>query len=451
VTARVETPRNRDLGQVWTPEDIALSMARKALGALPGVRFVLDPACGPGTFSRALAEAGGKGLSVDAYDVDPAMAERTAAVNREAGLAGAVACRDYLLEEDLAGRYDLVIMNPPYIRQELLDPQKKDLYHARIRSALLGERPDRRSNLFALFLLKAAADLRPGGILCAIVYDAVTQAAYGRQVLRILARFMELESSEPVRAPFDGVLVDAQVLLFRKRAEPLEKAPAEVLLPPRPGFARLSDLLSCRRGTTLPKREVFWVRPGDPHGDRGMEMMVKQAALSGLLVRPDRRAYLAVDPEADPELAAWLKARADGQDYSGPLWGIRPVRGPILMNYYVRGFPRHLWNPERVPAADNFYVSAPKGAFPAEAAWVLLNTTEAGERILAGGRNQGNGLVKVQMYEYAAVELPDWRILDPGAVAELALGASALAARDPIPAEARRDADILAKKAGWIS
>ena len=49
MTALVETPRNRDLGQVWTPEDIALSMARKALGALPGVRFVLDPACGPGT------------------------------------------------------------------------------------------------------------------------------------------------------------------------------------------------------------------------------------------------------------------------------------------------------------------------------------------------------------------------------------------------------------------
>jgi hypothetical protein len=109
---------------------------------------------------------------------------------------------------------------------------------------------------------------------------------------------------------------------------------------------------------------------------------------------------------------------------------IEGVAGPILFNYYIRKSPRHLWNASNVAVADNFYVSAPTDGFPAEVAWLLLNADKYLEPIVSASRNQGNGLQKLQLFEYKNVVVPDWRLLPGKEVAKLLRLSRTLIARE---------------------
>jgi adenine-specific DNA-methyltransferase len=399
-----------ELGQVWTPVDVALKMAREALAAKEGIKKVLDPACGPATFTTALHAAGAKGIQLDCYDVDERMEQLTSAQNRKFGFLGTTKRQDYLADTTLAGLFDLVIMNPPYIRQEAIAPEAKNSYHKYLKE-ILGEAIDRRANLFALFLLKGIVDLAEGGILCAIVYDAITQSTYGKKTLALLAQHAELLSSTPVLAPFDGVLVDAQILLYRKcfggRSKSVESA-----VQTEPGCAPLEILLATRRGTALPVRKGYLASVGEPHFQHAVPFLVKQRKLESLIVDADARAYLAESLVSNnSEISAWLQERADKNRIRLPRVSVNAVKGQIAFNYYIRNAPRHLWNKDGVAIADNFYVSSTTEGFPAEVAWLLLNSDEYLNRLVAAARNQGNGLKKLQLYEYRQVLLPDWRLL----------------------------------------
>ena len=435
---------NSALGQVWTPENIALEMAQKALSFKPDARKVLDPSCGPATFSRSLNKAGANGLELICYDVDERMAQLTAEINHALGLFGEVRMRDYLLDQSLSGVFDLVIMNPPYIRQEAIPQNKKDIYHQYL-TKMLESDLDRRANLFALFLLKGLVDLAPGGVLCAIVYDAITQSGYGKRTLELMARHAELLSSWSVQAPFQEVLVDAQILLYRKREHAF---PRECQQPDRAddGFVALGQLLTIRRGTSLPLRKVFLASQTDPYYDRSEPFFVKQAKLSGLVVHPDERAYLADTPQ-DPEVKDWLRERAGANNLESAKISVKSVKGPIAFNYYIRKAPRHLWNQENVAIADNFYVSTPIGGFPAEAAWLLLNSDPYLDSLVTSSRNQGSGLLKLQLYEYKQVRVPDWRGLSIREIKSLSAAAMALidhgAVYDSVRQEANRSAEVL--------
>ncbi len=407
-----------ELGQVWTPADVALEMAKEALAANKSIKRVLDPACGPATFSVALHSAGARNIKLDCYDVDERMRKLTSTQNKKLRFSGTTKLQDYLADTRLVGSYDLVIMNPPYIRQEAVALDAKNLYHNYLKE-VLGEAIDRRANLFALFLLKGVIDLAEGGLLCAIVYDAVTQSGYGKKTLALLAQHAELLSSTPVKAPFDGVLVDAQILLYRKRAVALPKV-VESLSHAETGCVPLERLLATRRGTALPVRKGYLATDDEPHFQHSVPFFMKQSTLKGLVVEADARAYLAESLTCNsPAISEWLKVRADENGITLTQVSVNAVRGKILFNYYIRNSPRHLWNKNNVAIADNFYVSSTTEGFPAEVAWLLLNSNEYIDRLVAAARNQGSGLKKLQLYEYRQVQLPDWRILPKKTISAL--------------------------------
>lgn len=414
-----------ELGQVWTPADVAMKMVKKALAINKCVRKVLDPACGPATFSVALHKAGARGIELDCYDVDERMKEFTASRNTKLGFSGTTKLQDYLADTGLAGSFDLVITNPPYIRQESIPHDAKNLYHKYLEEAL-GEAIDRRANLFALFLIKGIVDLVDGGIMCAIVYDAITQSGYGKKTLALLAQHAELLSSTSVQAPFDGVLVDAQILLYRKRAVALPKS--EKCLPQdEPGCVPLETLLATKRGTALPVRKGYLATDGEPHFQHSVPFFIKQSKLEGLVVEADAKAYLAESLSSNsPAVAEWLKERAGKNGVHLPQVSVNAVRGQIAFNYYIRNAPRHLWNKNGVAIADNFYVSTTTECFPAEVAWLLLNSDKYLDRLVSAARNQGSGLKKLQLYEYRQVQLPDWRNLSKRTISSLRKVAIAL-------------------------
>lgn len=441
----VPPQQNAELGQVWTPPDIALEMVEQCLLHDPSLKSVLDPACGPGTFSQAFHAAKALDIKLDCFDIDTYMVKATSQLNRKLGLSGKVQSRNYLLETQLKNRYDLVIMNPPYIRQEHISAEAKDAYHSYITNTL-DCKIDRRANLFVFFLLKGLIDLVPGGLICAIVYDAVSQTGYGKQLLKVMKKHAELISNKHISAPFDNALVDAQILLYKKRHQPLI-SDDDLSSSHSDGLISLSELLDTRRGTGLPLRKLFIADEKDPYFDKSEPFFVKQGRLSSLIIRPDQRAYL-IKSDKDQyksQILNWLQKRAGNLSRSNAKLIVSAVKGPIAFNYYIRNAARHLWNPENVAISDNFYVSDIKGDFPKPAAWLLLNSKPYLSKILASARNQGNGLSKLQLYEYKNIRVPDWRSLSTIHVESLVNTSLDLISNDANYEKVRLAADIATK------
>lgn len=102
----------------WTEDCFPLGRDSLALGAFATLgrrRRVCDLGCGAGALALLLL-AREPSLSYTGVERDPAAAERAYGNLKENGLQGAVLTGDFTRREQLpaAGRFDLVVSNPPY-------------------------------------------------------------------------------------------------------------------------------------------------------------------------------------------------------------------------------------------------------------------------------------------------------------------------------------------------
>lgn len=78
------------------------------------------------------------------------------------------------------GGFDVVVGNPPYVRQELLTPLKpylKEMYRSF----------DAAADLYTYFCEKGLRVLRPGGVLCFVVANKWMRSGYGQALRRLLS------------------------------------------------------------------------------------------------------------------------------------------------------------------------------------------------------------------------------------------------------------------------
>ena len=138
------------LGQVFTPDAVVERMLelRQRRGRS------LDPAAGDGAFSRRIN-------GCEAIEIDPAVAPEGARVMDFFSLP-------------LTEKFDTVIGNPPYVRQQDIPPETL----ARLDSTLF----DGRSNLCLYFIEKAVRHLRRGGELVFIVPREFTKLTAARKL-----------------------------------------------------------------------------------------------------------------------------------------------------------------------------------------------------------------------------------------------------------------------------
>lgn len=160
--------RRRELGAFYTPVDVAERLVAIALEGVEPAPIVCDPACGDGVFLLATAralEARGIapdriardllwGIDVDADAVDAARD----AITTWAGVSPGdhVMVGDGLVDVGWAGRFDVVVGNPPFLNQ-LERATVRD--HATRWSAAVGPYADTAF----LFLLAGLDLVRPGG------------------------------------------------------------------------------------------------------------------------------------------------------------------------------------------------------------------------------------------------------------------------------------------------
>lgn len=211
-------------GQYFTPFPLIELVLSLCAGDAP--RLVMDPACGSGRFLMA-ARQRWPGCVLRGLETDPV----ALAVARE-NLPAAVLGDDSFLTAPPTGDVDLLVGNPPYVRDR---GHKRDVY--------------------VDFLERAESWLRPGGRVAFVLSSAWLDVGYGRVVRRVLAEGFAIEWLVESSAErwFPRAKVNTMVLVARREDDERARSASEVRfatvhepLPalPRVGRARRQGLLS---------------------------------------------------------------------------------------------------------------------------------------------------------------------------------------------------------------
>jgi adenine-specific DNA-methyltransferase len=232
--------KRSDLGQFFTPSDIATLMTGMLEPVPGGSLRVLDPGAGSGALTSALVKticewpAPPARLDVTVVDIDPrlepALQETLAdceSLCAEQGVAftGAVQIGDFLkstareMGSDEKEGFDVAILNPPY-RKIRSDSDERTWARA-----FGAEVP----NLYAAFLAGTTVSLAPGGQMVAITPRSFTNGTYFRRFRRFLLERVAIAKlhvfdSRDLAFRGDGVLQENLVMhLIRRRSDDLDR------------------------------------------------------------------------------------------------------------------------------------------------------------------------------------------------------------------------------------
>lgn len=247
--------RRHDLGEYYTPPAICDLITR--LTVREADDRILDPACGSGGFPVSayhrkrdlLAEPAGshERLLEEIYGIDinrfPAhltainlaiqeLSSHTENVNvevsdffrvdPEAGRFGRTraSVRGTEYEHDpteTLGSFDVVVGNPPYIRQENIDDKERVRTHL---SGVDGEGLSSRSDIYSYFLTHGTEFLRDGGRLGFITSDRWLDTSYGADLQEFILDNYRIEAILKFDTQaFEDALVGSTVLILSKESE----------------------------------------------------------------------------------------------------------------------------------------------------------------------------------------------------------------------------------------
>lgn len=191
----------KELGQVFTPENIAYLMASFFQGKT--YFNILDPAAGSGVLLDACIKVLGNETNLSAVEIDkdllPLLSEK----------GYKPVHKDFF---DFKKKVDGVIMNPPFIRQELLS---LDNYKLQLTKKISFKKISARANLYLYFLIKGLDVLKPGGRLVIIIPNTWLSSDYGTAVQKyILENYSLLSVINFEKKVFKDVDVDVSIFVI---------------------------------------------------------------------------------------------------------------------------------------------------------------------------------------------------------------------------------------------
>lgn len=475
---------NEQLGQVLTSSVVARLMVDLLVKDLEG-NLILDPCVGRNIFFKILVkkenEIGRKFRKIG-IEVDPRIVPNDWFYRKDDRKLYLQNFFDF----NPPVKFDGIIMNPPYVRQE-------DLVDSRINSkgkiikTLKDEYSgfiNKRQNLYVYFFMKAHKLLNSNGKLVAICYDswlytqfgdlfkkfldenfvtkvvfhfeerAFLNAEVGATVLELLKR--SRSSSEDDRPSFrytryrrpedyerdsstlkiETASLSDLIVCARKEGDPFI-FPIDV-------FTQLSDLCKgrIRRGISPKANEFFLLE--NPRFRETVPIVKDVKRINGFVVSPnDLRYIISTDRNSmSEELRSYLeyiKYRVVNADRyktlkreikSGRKWyKIRLVEpGNFILNYYLRKNIKFIYNPEKYYASNNFYIF--DTIIDPLLALALLNSIFTKIGVIRNSRTQGGGLRKIQLYEFRRVPVFNPTVLERNVRLELKeLGSKLLESR----------------------
>jgi adenine-specific DNA-methyltransferase len=388
--AATSVEARKERGQVFTPPGVARFMAG-LFTRFPERLRLLDAGAGVGSLSSAVCErlvgmGSPRHIEIYLYETDRALLpllEANMRHCRAALLAAGQDLRFTILDEDFIlgtrgrpdqlmffdgdraeDRFDAVIMNPPYFKVGADSP------HARA----MGDTFRGNTNIYMLFLTRAAELLRPGGEMVAITPRSFCSGLYFRNFRRWFFSRMGLRHIhlfECRRSTFDDVLQESIITLTRR----LGAAPAATTITTSPG----RDIPAMPEHFSLPTSTVL----DDSAGDMVVRIPSspeEAGILEAVEAWPDRFADLGLAISTGPVVLfrarEYLLSKPDGEGTA-----------PLLEPHNVKPFET-IWPVERrgKPTAFRVCRDSLKHLVPARN-YVLLRRFSAKEerrRLTAG-------------------------------------------------------------------
>ena len=417
-----------DLGQVFTDNAVADFMA-SLLSVRPSAR-ILDPCFGKGVFIDACLRRGYKNIT--GCEIDPALYSYVE--KKYPGID--LICGDFL-KADPALRYDAVIMNPPYIRQEKIDDLKPlGITKSSVRKdPVFGGLPG-AANMYMYFIVKALSLLEQGGEMVAIFPVSWQNAKSGREFEKLMRFLGDVERHIRISGKIfeTAEMVEVVILKMRRSDSPgglresieyarladgrvtvSHSAPDEGGLDMPVEFSAYADI---RRGLTTGCNGIF-INPPVPESDTVPIISGPKCVTGYSTENAAKDRLLKITGSASEETAAYLTSCAESikdqkrprtlydKIAAGKKWyELQPPDGAgIIFSYFVRSGMKFIMNASGDAVRDNFYIIYPK--IDRLLMFALLNNYYTYYQLERCGKRHGAGLLKLQRYDLEQLCFPD--------------------------------------------
>ncbi len=139
---------------------------------------IWDPTCGDGAFLRRAHRDGHNAQRLFGHDINPEAVATCAAALPQATVQVADL---FDLDPSQLGTFEVIVGNPPYVRNERLPAERRAEIRSRIQASL-GLRPPAQCDLSLLSLLQALRFLAPGGRLAFVMPNTWMDADSGQSL-----------------------------------------------------------------------------------------------------------------------------------------------------------------------------------------------------------------------------------------------------------------------------
>lgn len=447
------------LGQVFTPPNLSKFMIDLIFNEVNENHRILDPAIGPNTFLNYLDELTiypkMVGIEIDSTLITEDIKSFYTKKNR-------TLINSSFFELPISEKFDFIIENPPYVRQELLlnDNSKEKI----INSLQLEEKIPAQSNLYVYFLLKSILHLNENGRLIAVVYDSWLYSSFGKFLKDFFMKQGVIKSIYHIKTEsFEEALVGATVIDFiRMKTDKDYKIMYYELDKLDDSFQSSMKSIDSKKlksynfnesktisfehniFTTLEELSTITIYRGVSSLANGYFLFddnkfpesvpivknitkIKSYSVNNEFsyilnlnedIAPNTKLYL--DEIRDKILSTKDKYKALKESIrSNPNWYKIKVKrsGNILFNYYIRNHVDFILNASNNYSSDNFYSLQIDEKIYVN--FAILNSIFSKLSILIYSRNQGNGLRKIQLYEFKKVFIINYKKLNKNLILKL--------------------------------
>jgi predicted Fe-Mo cluster-binding NifX family protein len=460
--------QDENLGQVFTSPILAKFMIWLLKDNLKPNSSILDPCIGPNTFFKAMTEDFSnchlKGVEIDINLI-------TEEINKFYESPNRTLIKGSFFDLPITEKFDQIIQNPPYVRQELLieGANSKDSIRYNV-SSPLSTIPS-QSNLYIYFLLKSILHLKEGGIMVAVIYDSWLYSSFGKYLKESFLKLGRLESIYHFKkSAFDNVEIGATVIKFvkdnnhkksisyfplndlnnlrtynRLNANCIKLKQQELLTYSFNNqskinyksnlFKELKTIVSqpIQRGTSAVVNSHFIFSKNELPELKPIIKDVSQ--IKTYTVKKENAYILAVNGSISNETKQYLESvkneilKTPTQKFIAVKRDIETKRdwykinlkatGNFIFNYYLRNNIDFIYNPNKFLSSDNFYILNIKDNELAN--FAILNSSFTRLNTLSNSRSQGNGLRKIQLYEFKEVKVIDINKLSEQSIKKLEL------------------------------
>lgn len=446
--------QDENLGQVFTSAILAKFMIGLLKDTLNPNSSILDPCIGPNTFFKAMTEdfsnCSLKGIEIDLNLITEEINKFFESPNRNL-------IKGSFFDLPVSEKFDLVVQNPPYVRQELLADGANSKESIRYNVSSLFSTIPSQSNLYIYFLLKSILHLKDGGVMVAVIYDSWLYSSFGKFLKESFLKLGHLESIYHFKkSAFDDVEIGATVIKFVKDKShkksisyyPLNdlndlrtyngliakciKIKQQELLSysfnnhsiinfKSSLFKELKTIVTqpIQRGTSAVVNSHFIFSKNELPELKPIVKDVSQ--IKTYTVNQENAYILAVNGSISNETKQYLESvkneilKAPAQKFIAVKRDIETksdwykinlkATGNFIFNYYLRNNIDFIYNPNKFLSSDNFYILNIKNNELAN--FSILNSSFTRLNTLSNSRSQGNGLRKIQLYEFKEVKVID--------------------------------------------